>query len=171
MGTDLKILLHSEAQLLDYGESRTSGPWIKVRLPDHELLDPFRGMDVGGSGKTTPNIHITIAEGDIATLADQSDAAPAKQPTPYGDASTLLWKSAFFRSPAIWFALGLNEACTAEAKGGNIKAAQTKAWDALKSALGYESMADVPPAVVVEWAKNNGIERYLPAAYVNLGGK
>lgn len=164
MGTDLKILLHSEAQLLDYGESRTSGPWIKVRLPDHELLDPFRGMDVGGSGKTTPNIHITIAEGDIATLAEQ---APAKQPTPYGDASTLLWKSSFFRTPVVWAALGIKDQCETEAKAGNIKAAQTMAWNLLKSKLGYDSMADVPPVRVVEWSIDTGVDRHLPAAYVN----
>jgi hypothetical protein len=166
METDVKVLLHSEAQLLDYGESRTSGPWVKLRLPDHSLLDAFRGLDVGGTVKTTPNLHVTIALGDIATLVE--DGAPPTK-AEHADASALLWRSAFFRNPEVWGALGCLDDCESLRRSSNIKAAQTRAWNLLRETLGYESMADVPPSKVVEWATGAGVVRLLPHIYALMG--
>jgi hypothetical protein len=39
------------------------------------------------------------------------------------------------------------------------------AWESLRSLLGYESMGDVPPAVLHAWAETHGLDRYLPLAY------
>ena len=159
MDTEVQVVFHDECQLLDFGESRTSGPWIKLRLRDHTCLDAFRA--ISGGDKTTPNLHVTIAQGDIATLAQQADEKPAH---PHADASALLWKSGFFRTPDVWRALDVLDACDA-ARKAEMRAAQELAWNALKLALGYESMAMVPPQVVWDWAKAAGVERHLPKGY------
>ena len=39
------------------------------------------------------------------------------------------------------------------------------AWESLRALLGYESMGDVPPAVLHAWAEKHGLDRYLPLAY------
>ena len=38
-------------------------------------------------------------------------------------------------------------------------------WETLRAALGYESMGDVPPAVLTAWAEQHSLDRYLPLAY------
>jgi len=39
------------------------------------------------------------------------------------------------------------------------------AWDELKSQLGYVSWSELPPEVLVEWAKEGGVEKFVPRAY------
>jgi hypothetical protein len=47
-----------------------------------------------------------------------------------------------------------------------IKYIETWAWAMLKEAIGgYESMADIPPGVVLNWAKTFNVEHLLPAGY------
>lgn len=163
---NLNILFHGEVQLIDWGESRAGGPWLKIRLADPSELDPFRGLDTAGRNKTGHILHVTIAEGDIAAIAESGKAAtPEKPENPYGEASALLWKSAFFRMPDVWGALGVRATCEAEAKSGQVKAAQTRAWETFKRLFGYASMADVPPSVVIEWARENSLEQRLPSGY------
>lgn len=70
MVDDLNIVLHEECQLLDWGETRAGGPWVKLRLPDPELLNCFRGMDTATAKQTGHILHCTLAEGDIATVVD-----------------------------------------------------------------------------------------------------
>ena len=162
---DLNILFHGEVQLVDWSDSRSSGPIIKLRFSDPSFLDVFRGMDTAGRNKTGHILHVTIAEGDIATLAETTPADEPKPAHPYSGPSALLWKSSFFRTPAVWAALGLKDQCEENARAGRVKTAQLLAWDAMKARLGYEYMADVPPTVVIAWAAEAGVERHLPAGY------
>ena len=103
----INIVLHDEVQVLDFGESRSIGPWIKLRLKDPELLAVFRGMDVGGAKKTGHILNCTLAEGDIATLADAlPESKPAEAVTRYPAESQALKVSDFFRRPDVWRAIG-----------------------------------------------------------------
>ena len=155
----LRILLHGQAQLLDWGESRAAGPFVKVRLENPEQLAIFRGMDTASQTKTGHILNITLSEGDIVPAAEAPDAHPYKMQ------AAVLWKSSFLRTPRVWDALGVMQPNTQDARNGRIQAAHKRAWDALKARLGYESMADVPPAEVVEWATQAGVERSLPVEY------
>ena len=103
----MEIILHDEVQLMDWGESRVGGPWIKFRLRESGLLDIFRGMDTVREKKTGHIFHITIASGDIAALADGSDKAePAGQ---YGHEAYQLRASGFFRMPVVWREIGSDD--------------------------------------------------------------
>lgn len=44
------------------------------------------------------------------------------------------------------------------------------AWQALVRALGHESMADVPPADVLSWARERGVDQFLPSEYKAANG-
>lgn len=39
------------------------------------------------------------------------------------------------------------------------------AWDRFKALLGYESMAQIPPAETTRWANENGVAKYLPTTF------
>lgn len=96
-------LLVDEIQLLDWGESRAGGPWLKIRLPDPELLDRFRGLDIGGAKRTGHVLHMV--------LMDQPQPAPpaeesGEQRTNYGSWAELLRQSGFCRTPSVWASLG-----------------------------------------------------------------
>ncbi len=43
--------INDEVQLLGYGESDSYGPWVKLRLNDHDMLDKFRGQPCGTKSK------------------------------------------------------------------------------------------------------------------------
>lgn len=252
MEHDLKIIAHIEVQLLDFGESRTAGKYIKLRLPDmdnegNDSLDPFRGMDTPTLKRSGHIMNLTLSEGDII---------PAEEPPEkgeYGKEASKLYQSGFFRAPAVWKALGTDEQyrewiqkqncmccgnqdwdeqigegrceaghvrrsgeagtsfkseyacvpltrnCHAEqhqkgelaayiislkTKGKldednlpNLQEAQEwfdsgriyylEKWckETLRSTLGYNSLTQIPPAVLLEWATIKGIEQYLPTIY------
>ena len=155
----LSILLHGQAQLLDWGESRATGPWIKLRLEGPEQLIPFRGLDTAGQTKTGHILNLTISEGDILPADDPPEPG-------YRQQAAVLWKSGFCRAVPVWAALDVRETNEQDARVGRIKAAHKRTWDALKAVLGYDSMADVPPAEVRAWARSLDLERFLPAGYV-----
>lgn len=46
-----------------------------------------------------------------------------------------------------------------------IEHVQQWAWDTLKARLGYEHWSEVPPAVLRDWANQNGLTLALPSAY------
>lgn len=46
-----------------------------------------------------------------------------------------------------------------------IEAVQQWAWDTLKSQLGYQTWADIPPMILKGWAESHGIERLIPEGY------
>lgn len=155
----LSILLHGQAQLLDWGESRSTGPWIKLRLEGPEQLTPFRGLDTASQTKAGHIFNLTITQGDILPAEDPVE-------TTYRTQAAVLWKSGFLRALPVWIALGVREANEQDARVGRIKSAHKRAWDALKESLGYDSMADVPPAEVRAWAAARDLVRFLPEGYV-----
>jgi len=99
--SDLNILLHDECQLVDWGESRSGGPWIKLRLNDPGLLDPFRGMDTATATKTGHILNVTIAEGDIVAAADP----PKPEPKEPNYLARDMVQSGYFRNPHLWDAM------------------------------------------------------------------
>jgi hypothetical protein len=104
LSKNVRLILHEECQLLDYGESRTSGPYLKLRLKDPELLSPFRGLDVAGSNKSGHILNVTITEGDLAHLAEEMPEDTKDRP--FGQQARELKLSGFFRSPDVWKQVG-----------------------------------------------------------------
>lgn len=70
---DIDILYHDEVQLLDWGESRSTGPWVKLRLADVQALDQFRGLDTATAKRTGHIFNMTLAQGDIAQLVERQE--------------------------------------------------------------------------------------------------
>lgn len=101
--TDLNIMVHEEARLLDWGESRTAGPWIKIAFADPSVLDAFRGLDTKELKRSGHILHVTIAQGDIAALAvDASQPAEAQ----YGDHAKALFTSKILATDAFMQVIG-----------------------------------------------------------------
>ena len=94
---DLNLLLHDEAQLVDWGESRSIGPWVKLRLPDPELLEVFRGMDTATAKKTGHIFNLTLSQGDIVVSETGGQ---------WGSQARELRLSSFFYRPETWKAIG-----------------------------------------------------------------
>ena len=109
MSESLEILYHDETQLLDWGESRSAGKWIKLRLSETEgdPLAPFRGLDTAKAKQSGHIFNVTIAQGDIAQLANEEESKPKDKP--YGAYAQALHQSGFFRTPHVWAALGSDE--------------------------------------------------------------
>lgn len=107
--TDLAILYHDESQLLDWGETRTGGKWIKLRLSDEagDPLEAFRGLDTATKTRAGHIFNLTIAQGDIAALADEHDDKPKKGP--HGRYVAALHRSGFFNAPQVLQALGSDD--------------------------------------------------------------
>lgn len=237
MKENLKILIHDEVQLLDWGESRAAGPWVKLRLNTPEQLEVFRGMDTAAGGKKAGHIlNLTLCQGDIIADTQPATTASADKTSdgPYGKHAQALRQSSFFRSPDVWHAIGAddeflewcrhqrcafyaagnkpNSAITqcqgstvpahvrrvADGAGTGIKppysaipccdnhhklqhqhgesyfggkevfdrlriqALEEWCWQTLKATLGYEHWSQVPPGTLFAWAKEHGVERYLP---------
>lgn len=99
---NLKIILHDEVQLLDWGESRAGGPWIKLRLKDPVDLEVFRGLDTAKANKTGHIFNATLAEGDITQLVE------VEKPKS-GQHIAELYKHGFFYNPKVLAALGPDE--------------------------------------------------------------
>lgn len=121
---DLKILLHDEVQLIDFGESRAIGPWIKLRLADIKQLAIFRGLDTATAKKTGHIFNVTLSQGDI--IPEDTRTGEEKQASAiramdewcekfnastrqYGDEARQLAQSSFFRRPEVWAAVGSDE--------------------------------------------------------------
>jgi len=100
---DINILLADEIQLLDFGESRSIGPWIKLRLNDPDQLAVFRGMDTATAKKTGHIMNLVLSQGDIAAMAEDD------RPADYGMQAQVLYRSTFLTTPAVWEATGTDE--------------------------------------------------------------
>lgn len=125
MVSDLKVIHHDECQLLDWGESRSTGPWVKLRLADTEYLEAFRGLDTATAKKTGHIFNVTITQGDI--IADKTDDWPGdivntdgaasdvvydrhkSKKSLYGQQAKELRLSSFFRRPEVWRAVGTDQ--------------------------------------------------------------
>lgn len=104
---ELEILIHDEVQLLDWGESRSTGPWVKLRLKSPEQLDRFRGMDTATATKTGHILNLTLSIGDILDETPESNVV--EMDAKYGQQAKILRQSSFFRTPEVWAAVGSDE--------------------------------------------------------------
>ncbi len=67
------LAYHDEVQLLGYGETDTSGPYIKLRLQDPADLSIFRGKDKRTTTKLGQRYQVMLIEvGDDEEPVDQS---------------------------------------------------------------------------------------------------
>lgn len=100
-------LLHDECQLMDWGESRTGGPWVKLRLSDPAYLDIFRGMDPGEMKRSQHVLWVTISHRNIEESS--SVDTPGGGAGTYGAEARDLRLSGFFLRPAVWGKVGTDE--------------------------------------------------------------
>lgn len=103
MSDEIEIIHHGDVQLLDFGESRTIGPWIKLRLNDPDDLAVFRGMDTASMKKTGHILSCTLAQGDIAELAQEEKPKPKGR---HGAFWREMIASGVFRCPPVLEAIG-----------------------------------------------------------------
>lgn len=92
-------LMADEVQLIDWGESRTLGSWVRFRLSGPELLDVFRGLDTATQKRAGHIFDLLLAEssqGPRVTNVSKPD---------YGQQAEALRLSGFCRKPETWRAL------------------------------------------------------------------
>jgi hypothetical protein len=103
-------IMADEVQLIDWGESRTLGSWVRFRLSGPELLDVFRGLDTATQKRAGHVFDLLLAESSGGPKPGLVDSVPRKQKepdlAPYGEAAKLLRLSGFCRKPEVWRALG-----------------------------------------------------------------
>lgn len=92
------------ARLLGYGESDTSGKWLKFEIPQDpeapDYLEKFRGL----KGQCFDlAIEPVKTEGEAVPVGAESIK---KKKGPYGEYAKALKLSGFFRAPQVWEALG-----------------------------------------------------------------
>lgn len=86
-----------ETKLMGYGESDTSGAWIKLQvMPDD--LEIFRGL----KGEVFDTALRNVDKGQIKAVE-----TPKKGE--WGKEAQILRQSGFFRSPAVWRAVGTDK--------------------------------------------------------------
>ena len=109
----------SEAQLMGFGESDSSGAWIKLQVMPEDL-DQFRGL----KGVC---FDVTLANPNQPTGQPVQKAVQQKEASQYGEYAKALKLSGFFRAPEVWKAIGTDaeflewlktQKCCAKAKSG-----------------------------------------------------
>lgn len=101
MPEDLTILFHDEVQLMDWGESRSGGPWIKFKLKESVDLDNFRGLDTPTQTKSGHILNLCVSQGDIIPAQETP-----KDKALYGDEARALHQSGFMFCPHLWEHVG-----------------------------------------------------------------
>lgn len=101
MTKQFDVIYHDEVQVMDFGESRTAGAWVKLRLPDPDHLAVFRGMDTATAKRTGHILNMTLAQGDIIAADDEPEPE-----SDYGKHAQMLMRQGFFRNPKVWQAAG-----------------------------------------------------------------
>lgn len=86
---DVELFLLDEVQLVDFGETRSLGPYIKLKLKDPDQLSVFRGLDTATAKKTGHIFNICLTQGTI--LPEE----PKKKKGLYGEAARKLKISGF----------------------------------------------------------------------------
>lgn len=101
-----------QVQLLTWGDNRKDGPWIKLRLPHHDLLQVLRDLDpaTGVAPRHVLDMVLALPDPDPRP-ASAGDPPAADIPPPaggqtYGDHARALKLSGFTRTPDVWRALG-----------------------------------------------------------------
>jgi len=95
------VIFHDEVQLMDFGETRASGPYIKLKLRDPEQLAIFRGMDTATAKKTGHILNMTLCNGDIAVEEERKED--------YGKLAQKLMASGVFYRFEVAKAVGTDE--------------------------------------------------------------
>jgi hypothetical protein len=119
------ILLAEQVQLLTWGDSRKDGPWIKLRLPHHDLLQVFRNLDPPTGAAPRHVLDMVLAhppESGAEAVSDDAGPPPADAPTspgasppsrqsphPYGQFARLLFVKGVFLAPEVCRALGTDD--------------------------------------------------------------
>lgn len=98
-------MMADEVQLIDWGESRTLGSWVRFRLSGPEMLDVFRGLDTATQKRAGHIFDLLLAESSGGPgLVDLKN--PPKPGHLFGDKAEALRLSGFCRKPETWRALG-----------------------------------------------------------------
>jgi len=104
--SELDILYHGEIQVLGWGESRSRGKFLTIRLWDIEAdpLENFRGLDI----KNDKSLHIlnaTISRGDITAISTE----PEKTENNWGKMASKLYSCGFFLAPPVLEKIGTDK--------------------------------------------------------------
>jgi hypothetical protein len=108
-----------DGQLLGYGESDTTGCWLKIRILPEDL-DKFRGLkgtifywtavELAEDGQPVENITTGSSNGKISDFdSDDAGSTPAPVTKPYGKEASELYKNGFFLVPAVLAAIGTDQ--------------------------------------------------------------
>jgi hypothetical protein len=112
------ILMAEQVQVLTWGDSRREGPWIKLRLPHHELLQVFRDLDpaTGNAPRHVLDMVLAHPKSDAGAVsepispdggaANAPASPPSRQPHPFGQYARRLFQTGFFLAPDVCRALG-----------------------------------------------------------------
>lgn len=95
MMTEKNIHWQSEAQLMGFGESDTSGAWIKLQVMPEDL-DQFRGL----KGVC---FDVTLANPNQPTGAQPQKTEP--KPKTEDSLASKMHKQGYFRNPKLWDAM------------------------------------------------------------------
>jgi hypothetical protein len=69
-----------QVQFMAWGDSHTSGPWIKLRLVDSDALEPFRGMTAAKAGMAGQLMACVLVEqGDDEQPVQREKGGPLSQ--------------------------------------------------------------------------------------------
>lgn len=100
---------NEEVQLLDWGETRSGGPWVKVRLADSELLNVFRGLDTATLKASGHRFQMLLFDAD--QIEQIANAQPEGEPEEkgYGYYWREIFRQGVFNAPDILWALGTDD--------------------------------------------------------------
>ena len=91
--TDIEIYHADEMQIMGYGESDTSGAWLKLQILPEDM-EKFRGL----KGQVF-NVAMSKVDAPVNKPAKRPKVPPAEGP--YGDAYRTLHRNGFFNIPAV----------------------------------------------------------------------
>ncbi len=139
---------------------------VRTRVSTNEVLVtlavPLEHAGLVSTIMAKVGCQVACAFADVERVEPQTRGpvpAPKKQ---FGQEAKALKMSGFFTHPDVLRPLVGQDALARD------DVAQL-GWDALKKTLGAESMADVDPHHVWQWARFFNVERYLPHEYQATG--
>lgn len=103
----LDVVYYDEVQLMDWGESRTRGPWVKLRLVSPGQLEAFRGLDPEDLKRSQHILRCALFRGDIVIPDDEPD--PEAE---FGELADTLWLSKVLATDPWMAQIGTDEEYT-----------------------------------------------------------
>jgi hypothetical protein len=113
MDDDPACLFNDDVQLVAWGDSHTSGPWVKLRLTDSSLLDVFRGMTVAKGNQAGQLMRCVLLEPVEAVHNAEAPQAPAAAKPKGGPLSRLAGRWCKDEHFQKWLLDTFPEACRA----------------------------------------------------------